>query len=58
MTTESIADLQSKVSSKIAAEDFRPNILVEGTKKPFDEDEWQYIKIGDVVFRNIVPCLR
>ncbi|KAG0719808.1 Mitochondrial amidoxime-reducing component 1 [Chionoecetes opilio] len=58
MTTESIANLQSKVSCKIAAEDFRPNILVEGTQKAFDEDEWQYVKMGDAVFRNIVPCQR
>lgn len=58
LTTESIADLQSRVSCNIAAEDFRPNILVKGTKKPFDEDEWQYIRIGDAVFRNVVPCGR
>ena len=58
MTAESIADLQTRVSSKIAAEDFRPNILIEGTKKPYDEDEWQYVKIGDTVFRNIAPCSR
>lgn len=58
MTTESIADLQNRVSSKIAVEDFRPNFLVEGTKKPYDEDEWQYVKIGDTVFRNTVPCSR
>ncbi|XP_050719851.1 mitochondrial amidoxime-reducing component 1-like [Eriocheir sinensis] len=58
MTTESIADLQGRVSSTIAPEDFRPNILVEGTKKPFDEDEWQYVRIGDAVFRNVVPCSR
>lgn len=58
MTTESIADLQGRVSSTIAPEDFRPNILVEGTKKAYDEDEWQYVKIGDAVFRNVVPCAR
>ena len=58
MTTESLADLQSRVSCKIVVEDFRPNILVEGTKTPFDEDEWQYVKIGDAVFRNVVPCVR
>ncbi|XP_045121511.1 mitochondrial amidoxime reducing component 2-like [Portunus trituberculatus] len=58
MTAESVADLQTRVSSKIAAEDFRPNILIEGIKKPYDEDEWQYVKIGDTVFRNTVPCSR
>uniref|UniRef100_A0A0P4VZ15 MOSC domain-containing protein n=1 Tax=Scylla olivacea TaxID=85551 RepID=A0A0P4VZ15_SCYOL len=58
MTAESIADLQTRVSSKIAAEDFRPNILIEGTKKPYDEDEWQYVKIGNTIFRNTVPCSR
>lgn len=58
MTTESVADLQSRVSCRIAAEDFRPNFVVQGALKPYDEDEWQCIKIGSTVFRNVVPCLR
>lgn len=58
MTLESIADLQTRVFRKIAPEDFRPNILIDGTRGPYDEDEWEYIMIGDAVFRNAKPCTR
>lgn len=64
MTKESIANLeleierQGTVNCPISAENFRPNLLVEGTKKAFDEDDWAYIKIGDAIFRNVSPCQR
>lgn len=58
MTTESIADLQSRGVPEVAVEDFRPNIVVEGVQKPYDEDEWECIKIGGAIFRNVVPCVR
>lgn len=58
MTKESIADLQSRVKAQIAPENFRPNLLVEGTGKAYDEDDWAYIKIGNAIFRNLSPCSR
>jgi len=36
---------------------FRPNIVVAGTK-PFAEDGWKRIKIGDVEFEIVKPCAR
>lgn len=58
MTAESVADLQSRGTPKIAVEDFRPNFVVEGTQRSYDEDEWECIKIGDAVFRSVTPCVR
>lgn len=58
MTKESINDLQSRVSCQTPPENFRPNILVEGVGKAYDEDDWAYIKIGSSIFRNIRPCTR
>ena len=37
---------------------FRPNILIDGDFPPFSEDSWPYIKIGEVLFRNIMACDR
>lgn len=37
---------------------FRPNIYVTGTKKPFEEDSWLYIRIGDCLFRNSALAAR
>jgi len=36
---------------------FRPNIVIEGTK-PWAEDGWKRIKIGDVVLECVKPCTR
>lgn len=47
------------VSDLISANNFRPNIVIEGDKAtPFAEDDWDWIKIGDVVLRNVKPCTR
>ena len=37
---------------------FRPNVVVSGFKKPWDEDRWRRIRIGSVSFRVAKPCGR
>lgn len=37
---------------------FRPNIYVSGTKSPFEEDKWLYVRIGNCLFRNSALCDR
>lgn len=58
MTVQSVADLQRRVQCQIAAENFRPTILIEAKNGPYDEDSWEYVMIGEAVFRNISPCTR
>jgi uncharacterized protein len=36
---------------------FRANIIIKGTK-PFEEDYWKYISIGDQIFAIVKPCPR
>eukprot|EP00980_Cylindrotheca_fusiformis_P031439 scaffold26366_cov117-Cylindrotheca_fusiformis.AAC.10 len=36
---------------------FRPNIVIQGTK-PFEEDLWKYIAIGDEIFAIVKACPR
>lgn len=37
---------------------FRPNIVVAGTKKPFSEDYWSKININGIEFNCVKPCDR
>lgn len=58
MTTQSLNALNEKLESPVPAIQFRPNILVD-TEKPFAEDDWEWIKIGErAVIRNVKPCTR
>ncbi|XP_026314856.1 mitochondrial amidoxime reducing component 2 [Hyposmocoma kahamanoa] len=36
---------------------FRPNFVLTGAK-PYDEDNWKFLKIGDNIFEIIKPCTR
>lgn len=58
LTEASLDDLNKRLENPISSLQFRPNIVVSGTE-PFDEDNWEWIKIGDkVVIRNVKPCPR
>ena len=57
MTKETIDDLASRVNCLIAPQNFRPNILMKGSPA-YAEDDWEYLKIGDVIYRNVKPCGR
>ena len=53
----SLDDLNQRLSSPIAMNRFRPNIVIDGCN-PFAEDEWEKIRIGDITFRFVKPCSR
>lgn len=53
----SLASLNEQLPSPIEMNRFRPNVVVEGTS-PFEEDEWQEIQAGEVVFQKEKLCSR
>lgn len=54
---KSVEDLVEKIGdNSVNVNNFRPVIVV--TAKPYDEDEWEWVKIGDVIFRLTKPCTR
>ncbi|CAD1477780.1 unnamed protein product, partial [Heterotrigona itama] len=58
MTTRSMEQLNEKLERPVPTLQFRPNILVS-TQQPFEEDQWEWIKIGErAVIRNVKPCTR
>ncbi|CAF2777863.1 unnamed protein product [Rotaria sp. Silwood2] len=58
---ESIDDLNKRLPKPIKIYNFRPNIIVSGVDKPYGEDYWREIQIGDQVklrwFRSCLRCL-
>lgn len=53
----SLEELNETTAHPIEMSRFRPNIVIAGSK-PFEEDSWKRIKIGDVIFENVKPCVR
>ena len=53
----SLDDLNSKLNKPLPMDRFRPNLVFTGGI-PFEEDNWNSFKIGEVIFRAIKPCAR
>jgi uncharacterized protein YcbX len=59
ITTASLKDLHDRVHDKtngvvdITARNFRPNLVVQ-TTRPWDEDSWKKVRVGQTDF--FVPC--
>jgi uncharacterized protein YcbX len=58
ISEESLADLNSRMSSPVQMNRFRPNIVVRGIA-PYQEDTWKRVYIGDVLYEAWTePCGR
>jgi uncharacterized protein len=59
--TMSLNDLNSRLtgtgSGKVEMRRFRPNVVISGAR-PWLEDTWKAIRIGNVTFRVAKPCAR
>ncbi len=53
----SLTALNDRLERPIPMDRFRPNLVVSDTK-PFEEDEWQRVRIGSIEFRVVKPCPR
>ncbi len=53
----SLADLNGRLAQPVGMERFRPNLVIDG-EQPFIEDNWQRLRIGEVVLRVAKPCAR
>ncbi|CAF1253716.1 unnamed protein product [Adineta ricciae] len=55
---KSIDDLNTRLKKKVQVYNFRPNIIVGNIEKPYDEDYWREIEIGQVKLTWIAACPR
>lgn len=53
----SLDDLNSRLSTPVSMQRFRPNLVVSGTE-PYAEDQWKNIRIGEIEFSLVKPCGR
>ena len=52
LSEASLTDLNSRITKKVNAKWFRPNIVVNGCNA-YDEDSWVHIKIGQAEFQYV-----
>lgn len=56
---ESFEDVNERLEEKLEIVRFRPNIVVKGVEKAWDEDDWKEIEVGDAgVFHVVARCPR
>ncbi|XP_077979360.1 mitochondrial amidoxime-reducing component 1-like [Glandiceps talaboti] len=48
----SVEDLNEKLEKSVSIKNFRPNFIVTGSQ-PYAEDDWKYIKIGNIILRHM-----
>lgn len=55
MNNASVNDVHKLLSNfSLTVDNFKPNIVVDGPSlDPYSEDKWEWIKIGDVVLKNV-----
>lgn len=53
----SLDDLNSRLKASLPMNRFRPNFVFSGGR-PYEEDEWNLFRIGEVDFRGIKPSSR
>ena len=56
---ESVREINSKLqpgSTPVTVANFRPNILLEGVQRPFEEDTWSAVTINGKIFNCVRPC--
>ncbi|WP_045394590.1 hybrid-cluster NAD(P)-dependent oxidoreductase [Vibrio rotiferianus] len=53
----SLEELNRRSSEQHSMDQFRTNLVVTDTK-PFEEDSWKRIRIGEVEFESVKPCER
>ncbi len=57
ITQASLDELNKRSSEQHSMDQFRTNLVVAATK-PFEEDSWKRIRIGEVEFESLKPCER
>lgn len=57
-TTQSLTELNHHLNQKIPMSRFRPNLVIDGASQPYAEDEWNQIKIQDLIIEVTQNCSR
>ena len=55
--TASLKDLEAKAGIPLSMTQFRPNVVIK-SDRPWAEDGWREIQVGEVVIELVKPCTR
>ncbi len=61
ITQASLDDLNGRLAEPVPMRRFRPNLVIDGSEhylKPYAEDNWKRLRIGDLTLRVVKPCSR
>lgn len=58
-TEESLLRLNQNLAGvRVPMANFRPNVVVSGTKDPWEEDHWNEFAVSGIRFKGVKPCDR
>jgi uncharacterized protein len=57
-TEASLQDLNSRLTTPVPMDRFRPNIVIAGDTPPWQDDHWRDVQIGSLQMRCVKPCAR
>ncbi|XP_055845845.1 mitochondrial amidoxime-reducing component 1-like isoform X2 [Episyrphus balteatus] len=59
MNETTVQELNARLKDKVPISQFRGNFNIRTIGEPYEEDYWDWIRIGDqAIFRNLGPCYR
>ncbi|KAG0266063.1 hypothetical protein DFQ27_000194 [Actinomortierella ambigua] len=58
LSEESVADINTRLETPVKALNFRPNVIVTGVSKPWDEDMWVLANIHGIPYYFSCRCTR
>lgn len=50
-------ELNHRIPEPVSVDNFRPNLVVSGCR-PWEEDTWKSIRVGELIFDIVKPCGR
>lgn len=57
-TQESLDDLNARLAVPVDSGRFRPNVVVSGSDRPYEEDEWAAFTLGGIPIVGVKKCVR
>jgi uncharacterized protein YcbX len=58
ITEESLADASERVGWSLPVARFRPNVVVRGAARPYEEDRWRSLRLSGAALRLVKRCGR
>lgn len=58
LSDASLDDLNARLAEPVGVDRFRPNVVVSGCERPYEEDDWSAFTLGDIPIAGVKKCVR